>query len=64
MVLNTNNQRPIKIVYDDNFVVESSGEYDITISRRATLSELAALFGLDVCDIYYDFNIGIYTFNE
>ena len=55
--------KPIKIVYQDGIKIESDGDYDITISRRATLSELAAIFGVDEIDILDD-KIGIFTLDE
>ena len=58
-----NCDKPIKLVYQDGFKIESDGDYDITISRRATLSELAAIFGVNEIDVL-DNKIGIWTLNK
>lgn len=55
--------KPIKIIHQDGIKIESDGDYDITISRKVTLSELAAIFGVDEIDMLYD-GIGIWTLKE
>ena len=58
-----NYDKPIKIIYEGDIKIESDGDYDIAISRQATLSELAAIFGVDEIEILDD-KIGIFTLDE
>lgn len=55
--------RHIKLVYEGDPKFESNGDYDVTITRKLTLSEIAELFGVDEVDIL-DGKIGIFTLDE
>ena len=56
-------EKPIKFIYEGDPKFESNGDYDVTITRRLTLSEIAELFGVDEVDIL-DGKIGILTLDE
>lgn len=56
-------EHPIKLVYEGDPKIESIGDYDVTISRRLTLSEIAELFEVDEVDIL-DGKIGILTLED
>lgn len=42
------NEKPIKFVYENDYTIESNGDYDITISRKLTPFEIANLLGVDI----------------
>ena len=52
--------KPIKFVNQDGVLIKSDGDYDVTIIRKMTLSEIAELFGLDDIKIT-DGKIGYWT---
>ena len=56
-------ERPIKLIYEGDPKIESNGDYDVTITQRLTLSEIAELFGVDEVDIL-DGKIGILTLED
>lgn len=56
-------EKPIKIVYEDDIKIESTGDYEITVSRKATLSEIANWLGVDVQDVL-DGKIGYFVLDE
>ena len=58
-----NYDKPIKVVNPDGVLLESDGDYDLTILRRMTLSEIAELFGLDDIKLIDD-KIGYWTLDE
>ena len=62
MVFNANDY-PIKIVFEGEIELTSIGDYDIAVTRKLTLSEIAELFGVDVIDIL-EGKIGIWTLDE
>ena len=57
------NDKPIKLIYEGDLKFESNGDYDVTITRKLTLSEIAELFGVDEVEILDD-KIGILTLDE
>lgn len=54
---------PIKLVFDGDPKFESNGDYDVIVTRKLTLSEIAALFGVDEVDVL-DGKIGIVTLED
>ena len=54
-------EKPIKIVYADDPNFEYDDEGNIVISRKATLSEIAAAFGFDEADL---FKLGFWKLDE
>ena len=56
-------EKPIKIVYMDDITIESTGDYEITVTRKATLSEIANWLGVDVRDVL-DGKIGYWILDE
>ena len=56
-------EKPIKLVYEGGVKIESNGDYDVTVTRKLTLSEIAELFGVDEVDVL-DGKIGILTLDD
>lgn len=57
------NEKPIKFVYENDYTIKSSGDHDITISRKATLFEIANLFGVNIQDVL-EGKIGYWILDE
>jgi hypothetical protein len=60
---NKKEERPIKLVYEGDTKIESNGDYDATVTRKLTLSEIAALFGVEEVDILNG-KMGILTLED
>lgn len=57
------NDRPIKIVHEDT-KLELDDNGDLTITRKATLKEIAELFDITVDDILDGMKFGMVTLEE
>ena len=56
-------EKPIKLIFEDDIKIESKDDYEIIVSRKATISEIANWLGVDIQDVL-DGKIGYWTLDD
>ena len=55
--------KPIKIVYENEVLIEDNGDMTVTVKRPATIKEIAEWLGVPINDVF-NCKIGIYNLEE